>query len=142
MSKELHIVDEVPNYHGGNHTGCLDHLSGMDSKTGRLNEAGEIYGDLQTAEEYGYVSRGYIFDLKKFRTLAYFHLDSSRGISSSLHWTFSGDWVCSNSSWTPFCSPKLYFDWNGDLCHDAVLRRDGNMAFTSGSHSSVLCSIC
>lgn len=26
----------------------------------RTNEAKDIYGDVQTAEEYGYVSRGYV----------------------------------------------------------------------------------
>lgn len=33
--------------------------NGVENKTGRLAEAAGVYGDIQTAEEYGYVTRGY-----------------------------------------------------------------------------------
>jgi hypothetical protein len=45
--------DESPGY---------DHKDAADivaSKGNNIGEAADIYGDVQTAEEYGYVSRGY-----------------------------------------------------------------------------------
>lgn len=33
---------------------------GVESKQGRITEAAALYGDIQTAEEYGYVTRGYV----------------------------------------------------------------------------------
>ena len=32
----------------------------VDEKGVRIGEAADMYGDLATAEEYGYVSRGYV----------------------------------------------------------------------------------
>lgn len=32
----------------------------VDEKGTRIGEAADMYGDLATAEEYGYVSRGYV----------------------------------------------------------------------------------
>lgn len=34
--------------------------NGEESKDGRIAEAAELYGDVATAEEYGYVKRGYV----------------------------------------------------------------------------------
>ncbi|RFU29133.1 hypothetical protein B7463_g7206, partial [Scytalidium lignicola] len=50
-------VSETPDYaaHNG---GYIDPSTGIESKTGRIAEAGEIYGNIETAEEYGYVTRG------------------------------------------------------------------------------------
>jgi amino acid transporter len=57
MSKETYTVDD---YNGHSHATYVDPVSGVESKAGVLSEAGEIYGNLQTAEEYGYVTRGQV----------------------------------------------------------------------------------
>jgi hypothetical protein len=45
---------ESPDYH-------VDELNKMEARRGsKVNEATDMYGDLQTAEEYGYVARGYL----------------------------------------------------------------------------------
>jgi yeast amino acid transporter len=52
-----HITDEkmpAPGYVNESLVGP----DGMDTKEARLGEGAEMYGDIQTAEEYGYVSRG------------------------------------------------------------------------------------
>lgn len=58
--KEIFSVGETPegNGHGGHY---VDPVTGEETKSGRILEAGELYGNLETAEEYGYVSRGYVF---------------------------------------------------------------------------------
>lgn len=33
--------------------------NGQESKDGRIAEAADVYGNIATAEEYGYVKRGY-----------------------------------------------------------------------------------
>ena len=38
-----------------------------DGRNSRLNEASEIYGDYQTAEEFGYVTRGYVLTFHFFQ---------------------------------------------------------------------------
>lgn len=44
---------ESPDYH-------VDELNKMEARRGsKVNEATDIYGDVATAEEYGYVARGY-----------------------------------------------------------------------------------
>ena len=35
-------------------------LGGAEDKELRIQEAGELYGNLAAAEEYGYVTRGYV----------------------------------------------------------------------------------
>lgn len=45
---------ESPDYH-------VDEKNKAEARRGsKINEATDIYGDVQTAEEYGYVSRGYV----------------------------------------------------------------------------------
>jgi yeast amino acid transporter len=60
MSKETYNVSEVPGHDGHAHD---NHVSGAERKAGALNEAGEIYGNIQTAEDYGYVTRGQVSTL-------------------------------------------------------------------------------
>ncbi len=44
---------ESPDYH-------VDEGNKMEARRGsKINEATDLYGDVQTAEEYGYVARGY-----------------------------------------------------------------------------------
>jgi amino acid transporter len=57
MEKEPYNVDESPDYNGHSHAHYVD-PSGVESKEGRIREAGELYGNIETAEEYGYVTRG------------------------------------------------------------------------------------
>ena len=40
----------------------------VDDKGMRMGEAADLYGDLATAEEYGYVSRGYVYRPFSIRT--------------------------------------------------------------------------
>ena len=45
---------ESPDYH-------VDQANKLEARRGsKINEATDIYGDVQTAEEYGYVARGYV----------------------------------------------------------------------------------
>lgn len=38
----------------------IEHADQFDARDGAIaNEAKDMYGDIQTAEQYGYVSRGY-----------------------------------------------------------------------------------
>lgn len=56
--KESYRVDESPDgSHSNNHNTYVD-PTGLESKSGRIAEAGELYGNIETAEEYGYVTRG------------------------------------------------------------------------------------
>ncbi|KAF7892336.1 uncharacterized protein EAF01_010416 [Botrytis porri] len=61
MEKEHYNVDESssPDYNG-NHarTQFVDPSTGHATKAAGLQEAGELYGNIETAEEYGYVARG------------------------------------------------------------------------------------
>lgn len=56
--KDAYNVDESYNGNGA-HPQYVD-PSGVESKEGRITEAAALYGDIQTAEEYGYVTRGYV----------------------------------------------------------------------------------
>jgi amino acid transporter len=49
---------EAPDYDSHGHATYIDPTTGKESKAGVLNEAGELYGNIETAEEYGYVTRG------------------------------------------------------------------------------------
>ena len=55
--KEQYAVGEEPDYNGHARATYVD-PSGVESKSGRILEAGELYGNLEEAEEYGYVTRG------------------------------------------------------------------------------------
>lgn len=46
----------------------VDPSTGIESKEGRMIEAAALYGDIQTAEEYGYVTRGYVRESTTLRT--------------------------------------------------------------------------
>jgi amino acid transporter len=59
MSKEIYVVNEVSAYDGRASEHYVEPVSGVESKSNTLNEAGETYGNIQTAEGYGYVTRGY-----------------------------------------------------------------------------------
>lgn len=56
MEKQLGDSIDLPEYH---HHTSLDEINKVEASRGsQVNEASDIYGDVQTAEEYGYVSRG------------------------------------------------------------------------------------
>ena len=57
MSKEMYD-NGVTDYSGHGNVTYVDPVSGMETKSGVINEAGELYGNIETAEEYGYVQRG------------------------------------------------------------------------------------
>jgi amino acid transporter len=57
MSNEKYD-NESPDYSGRGHATYVDPNTGVESKAGVFNEAGELYGNIETAEEYGYVTRG------------------------------------------------------------------------------------
>ncbi|KUJ18413.1 uncharacterized protein LY89DRAFT_684319 [Mollisia scopiformis] len=54
VEKDTYNVDESYN---GVHPQYVDE-NGIESKQGRITEAAALYGDIQTAEEFGYVTRG------------------------------------------------------------------------------------
>jgi amino acid transporter len=58
MEKEHYNLDETPEYNGHAHSQYIDPVSGIENKTGRISEAADLYGNIETAEEYGYVTRG------------------------------------------------------------------------------------
>ena len=57
MSKEMY-VNEAPGYSDRGHAPYIEPVSGIETKYGVINEASELYGNIETAEEYGYVQRG------------------------------------------------------------------------------------
>lgn len=59
MEKDQYRVGEVPDYDGHDHTQYVG-PTGVETTPGRIAEAGELYGNVETAEEYGYVTRGYV----------------------------------------------------------------------------------
>ena len=58
MDKVQYNASESADYNGHTHNVYVDPKSGMETETGRLGEAADIYGNVETAEEYGYVTRG------------------------------------------------------------------------------------
>jgi amino acid transporter len=49
-----YAVDPSPDHHYNS-----EEVNKMEARRGsKVNEASDLYGDIQTAEEYGYVSRG------------------------------------------------------------------------------------
>ena len=60
MEKETYDVSSSPDHHGSPNPQYVDPATGVESKSGRILEAGEIYGNLDDAEQYGYVARGYV----------------------------------------------------------------------------------
>lgn len=59
-------VDEMAVERGHAHTTPVDSPSSLDIKDGRVLEASEVYGDIETAEKYGYVTRGYVHASRVF----------------------------------------------------------------------------
>jgi len=57
--KDQYVLDEQPDYNGNgvNTDGAFVQDAG---RHGRLNEAADLYGNAAEAEEYGYVTRGYV----------------------------------------------------------------------------------
>ena len=59
MDKEQYNVNESSqDYNGHAHAQYVDPHTRIETKTGRMTEAADIYGNVETAEEYGYVTRG------------------------------------------------------------------------------------
>jgi amino acid transporter len=59
MEKDQYNVNEsVEDYNGHAHAAYVDPRTGVESKQGRIAEAADVYGNIETAEEYGYVTRG------------------------------------------------------------------------------------
>jgi amino acid transporter len=58
MEKDQYVVGETPDYNGHAHNTYVDPHTGIESKSGRMNEAADLYGNIETAEEMGYVTRG------------------------------------------------------------------------------------
>jgi amino acid transporter len=58
MEKEQYNVNESPDYNGHAHAAYVDPATGIETKAGRIEEAAGLYGNIETAEQYGYVTRG------------------------------------------------------------------------------------
>lgn len=63
MEKEQYSIGESP-------PNDNDNAETKADKHGQIAEAAELYGNLQTAEEYGYVTRGYVepAEIRRTRT--------------------------------------------------------------------------
>jgi hypothetical protein len=85
MEKEQYNVNESPDYNGHAHASYVDPATGIETKAGRIEEAAGLYGNIETAEQYGYVTRGYV--LRKLHYWMYFNtyhsIASSRDTSNS-----------------------------------------------------------
>ena len=68
--KDAYNVNEYYHGNGEVHPQYVE-PSGVESKQGRIAEAAALYGDLDTAEEYGYVTRGYVWKAIAIRSLTY-----------------------------------------------------------------------
>ena len=56
--KRGYAVDETPAFNGHQHADYVEEGRHGRKEAANIQEAGELYGDLATAEEYGYVVRG------------------------------------------------------------------------------------
>jgi yeast amino acid transporter len=56
--KGVYAVNETSVERGYGHASAIDAPPGVEIKDARLMEAAELYGDVETAEKYGYVTRG------------------------------------------------------------------------------------
>jgi len=54
--KDNNLVADATDY--GRRPSYIDPVTGIENKQGRITEAAGLYGDIETAEEYGYVTRG------------------------------------------------------------------------------------
>jgi amino acid transporter len=54
--KDNNLVADATDY--GRRPSYIDPATGIENKQGRITEAAGLYGDIETAEEYGYVTRG------------------------------------------------------------------------------------
>lgn len=117
----------------------------VEGKGVHMGEAADMYGDLDTAEEYGYVTRGL-----KSRHIQFIALGGTIGtglflgigraltqagpLSILLGYTFTGIaifgmvGISTNFAWQQLTGVSI----------DAISRRNGYMATTSGCHSSIL----
>ena len=77
MEKDGYIAHESADYNGHGQPQYVDPATGIESKQGRIIEAAGLYGDIDTAEEYGYVTRGYV---QRARPL---YCEGSRNLHSS-----------------------------------------------------------
>lgn len=60
MEKESPFVTETSETGRGGES-LISPTKGIESKTARLQEASELYGNIATVEEYGYVTRGHVY---------------------------------------------------------------------------------
>ena len=59
MEKQPDYVVEPAVDHSADPAYHVDEANKLEARRGsKVNEASDLYGDIQTAEEYGYVSRG------------------------------------------------------------------------------------
>lgn len=56
----IYTVNEIEAEKGPDHVTPIDTPPSVEMKDARLMEAAELYGDIETAEKYGYVTRGYV----------------------------------------------------------------------------------
>ena len=58
--KGVYTVNETEAEKCYDHATTIDTPPSMEIKDARLMEAAELYGDIETAQKYGYVARGYV----------------------------------------------------------------------------------
>ena len=103
----------------------------VENKGIRMGEAADMYGDLETAEDYGYVSRGYVMCILRC-------LIRKGGLSiikleippHSIHcpwwndryWPVLGNWPSLDTGWTSQYLTGLHFYWYSNLCNGTAIR--------------------
>lgn len=157
--------NEAPPYDGNRDMtpAMINETKGMG-----IGEGADMYGDVATAEDYGYVTRGY--EENQLDRLGRPEADSIQVeiASHSIHsprgyhwyWAIFGDREGFHGSWTVVSVVGLYFYWNRNLRNgifryflitvavnadpcsiDAIVRRNGDMVTTSWSDTTVLRSL-
>ena len=129
-----------------------------DGRNSCIGEASEIYGDYQTAEEFGYVMRGYV-GFPPWKKLLILLTVLSLTVSSDflqaqvpahpIHrswwddWnrSISGNWESPDTGGPIVAVTGLPLHWRGHLRYDAFVGRDGHLATLAWSNPAILLKI-
>ena len=121
----------------------------VEEKGMRIGEAADMYGDVATAEEYGYVARGYGFLEPPLIKLNSNIFSQSQVPTHSIHrsWWYYWNWSflryrkSFEKQRTTSSSSGLYNYWWLRLCSYAMSWRNGYMASVAWCYSSILFSL-
>lgn len=117
-----------------------------------VQEAADLYGDIQTAEreyiQYHMPVKSNPADQTKNRIWLRFSWPEvpthsiHRPGRNHRYRSLPGYWQGFHRWWSLVCAAGLYDDRCGHLCHDAVFGRDGDLVASSWCYSAVLRALC